>query len=151
MKVKDKDLVLTRVLEAPRERVWRAWADPRQLAQWWGPAGFTNPVCEADLRPGGLLRIDMRAPDGTVYPMTGVYREVIAPERLVFVSSALDEKGKPLFEVLTTVTFAEQGGRTRLTVKAEVIKTTAGAAPYLEGMAEGWSQTLDRLAEKLSA
>ncbi len=151
MSVKDRDLVLTRVLEAPRERVWQAWADPRQLAQWWGPAGFTNPVCEADLRPGGLLRIDMRGPDGTVYPMTGVYREVIAPGRLVFVSSALDEKGEPLFEVLTTVTFAEQGGRTRLTVKAEVVKTTAGAAPYLEGMAEGWSQTLDRLAEKLSA
>src|SRR5207253_2048068 len=118
MTVKEKDLVLTRVSDAPRERVWKAWTDPRQIAQWWGPAGFTNPRCEVDVRPGGVLRIDMRGPDGTVYPMAGVYREVVAPERLVFTGSALDEKGKPLFEVLNTVIFAEQGGKTKLTIKA---------------------------------
>ncbi len=60
---KEKDLVLTRVFDAPRERVWKAWTDPRQVAQWWGPAGFTNPRCEVDVRPGGVLRIDMRGPD----------------------------------------------------------------------------------------
>jgi uncharacterized protein YndB with AHSA1/START domain len=145
MTVKEKELVLKRVFNAPRERVWKAWTDPRQLAQWWGPAGFTNPVCEADVRPGGAIRIDMRGPDGTVYPMTGVYREVVAPERLVFTASALDEKGRPLFEVLNTVTFAKQGGKTLLTVRAQVVNKTAGADAYLEGMEEGWSQSLVRL------
>ena len=145
MTVKEKELVLKRVFNAPRERVWKAWTDPRQLAQWWGPAGFTNPVCEADVRPGGAIRIDMRGPDGAVYPMTGVYREVVAPERLVFTASALDEKGRPLFEVLNSVTFAKQGGKTLLTVRAQVVNKTAGADAYLEGMEEGWSQSLVRL------
>jgi uncharacterized protein YndB with AHSA1/START domain len=145
MTVKEKELVLKRVFNAPRERVWKAWTDPRRLAQWWGPAGFTNPVCEADVRPGGAIRIDMRGPDGTVYPMTGVYREVVAPERLVFTASALDEEGRPLFEVLNTVTFAKQGGKTLLTVRAQVVNKTAGADAYLEGMEAGWSQSLVRL------
>jgi uncharacterized protein YndB with AHSA1/START domain len=145
MTVKEKDLVLKRVFNAPRERVWKAWTDPKRLAQWWGPAGFTNPVCEVDVRPGGAIRIDMRGPGGTVYPMTGVYREVVAPERLVFTVSALDEKGSPLFEVLNTVTFAKQGGKTLLTVRAQVVDKAAGADAYLEGMEEGWSQSLVRL------
>jgi uncharacterized protein YndB with AHSA1/START domain len=145
MTVKEKELVLKRVFNAPRERVWKAWTDPRRLAQWWGPAGFTNPVCEADVRPGGAIRIDMRGPDGAVYPMTGVYREVVASERLVFTAAALDEEGRPLFEVLNTVTFAKQGGKTLLTVRAQVVNKTAGADAYLEGMEAGWSQSLVRL------
>jgi len=77
--------------------------------------------------------------------MTGVYREVVAPERLVFTASALDEEGRPLFEVLNTVTFAKQGGKTLLTVRAQVVNKTAGADAYLEGMEAGWSQSLVRL------
>ena len=150
MTVKEKELVLTRVFNAPRERVWKAWTDPNQVAQWWGPAGFTNPRCEVDVRPGGVLRIDMRGPDGTVYPMSGVYREVVSPERLVFTGSALDEKGKPLFEVLNTVTFADQGGKTKLTVQAQVVRKIAAVADqYLKGQEQGWSQSLERLEEFL--
>src|ERR1700730_17678211 len=108
----ERQLKITRVFDAPREVVFKAWTDPKQLAQWWGPHGFTNPVCELDARPGGAIRIHMRGPDGTVYPMTGVYKEIGEPERLVFTSAALDEKGNPLFEVLNTVTFAQQGGHT---------------------------------------
>lgn len=143
-------VTLTRIYNAPRERVWKAWTDPKQFAQWWGPAGFTNPRCEVDVRPGGAIRIDMRGPDGTVYPMTGVYEEVVAYERLVFTASALDEKGKPLFEVLNTVTFAEQGGKTKLTVQARVVTKTAGADAMLDGMEEGWKGSLDRLGELLN-
>src|ERR1700720_2154803 len=102
-----QELVFTRVFDAPRSLVFAAWTDPKHMAAWWGPKGFTNPVCELDVRPGGVIRIDMRGPDGTVYPMTGAYREVVAPERLVFTASALDEKGRPLFEVLNTLTFAK--------------------------------------------
>jgi uncharacterized protein YndB with AHSA1/START domain len=103
-----------------------------------------------DVRPGGAIRIDMRGPDGTVYPMTGVYREIVEPERLVFASAALDGKGNPLFEVLTTVTLAEKGGKTSLTMRASIIKTTDDAAPYLEGMEAGWTQTLERLTSHVA-
>jgi uncharacterized protein YndB with AHSA1/START domain len=91
----------------------------------------------------------MRAPDGTVYPMTGVVREVVEPERLVFSSSALDGKGNPLFEILNEITFSEYGGKTKLTVRATVVKVTEAAAPYLAGMEAGWSQSLDRLAAQV--
>ena len=82
--------------------------------------------------------------------MTGVYREIVEPERLVFTSAALDEKGNALFEVLTTVTFAENGGKTKLTMRASVTKASRDAAPYLQGMVQGWSQSLDRLAKQVT-
>ena len=141
-----QELVLTRVFDAPRELVFKAWTDPKRVAQWWGPRGFSNPVCELDLRPGGAIRIHMRGPDGTVYPMTGVYQEVVEPERIVFTSAALDDKGNPMFEVSTTVNFAEQDGKTKQILRARVIKSTAQAAPYIAGMEAGWTQSLERLA-----
>jgi uncharacterized protein YndB with AHSA1/START domain len=141
----NREVVIMRVLDAPRSVVFKAWTDPKHVAQWWGPDGFTNPVCEMDVRPRGAIRIHMRGPDGTVYPMTGVYQEIIEPERLVFTAAALDEKGNPLFEVLSTVTFSEQGGKTTLTLQARVVKSAAGAAPYLSGMEAGWTQSLERL------
>jgi len=140
-----RGLVLTRTFNAPRTLVFAAWTDPKRVAQWWGPHGFTAPVCEVDARPGGAIRIHMRGPDGVVYPMTGTYREVTPPERLVFTSAALDQAGKPLFEILTTVTLTEQGGKTTLTVRARVVTSTPEAAPYLQGMDAGWTQTLERL------
>jgi uncharacterized protein YndB with AHSA1/START domain len=146
----ERELVLTRVFDAPRELVFKAWTDPKQVAQWWGPHRFTNPVCDLDVRPGGAIRIHMRGPDGTVYPMTGVYNEVVEPERLVFTSAALDADGNPMFEVLTTVTFAEQGGKTKQIMRARVIKSTAEAAPYIKGMEAGWTQSLERLAESIA-
>lgn len=145
-KEKEYELVLTRIFDAPRELVFKAWTDAKHVSQWWGPHGFANPICELDLRPGGTMLIHMRGPDGTVYPMTGVYQEVVRPERLVFTSGALDADGNPLFEVLTTVTFTEESGKTKQILKARVIKRTAQAAPYLAGMEAGWTQSLERLA-----
>lgn len=138
----------TRVLHAPRVLVWAAWTDPVRLAQWWGPAGFTNPRCEVDVRPGGQIRIDMKAPDGTVYPMDGTFHEVEPPARLVFTSAALDETGARLFEELNEVTFAEVGETTELSLETTVIAIHAPiAAEYLKGMEVGWGQSLDRLAD----
>jgi len=142
------DLVITRVFDAPREVVFRAWTEPDRLKRWWGPKGFTNPVCEVDVRPGGAMRIHMRAPNGTIYPMTGVYREISEPERLVFSGSALDLEGNPLFEQLTTVTFEEHGGKTKLTVHSSFSKVTPQAAPHLAGAEMGWNMSLDRLAKE---
>ena len=144
------DLVLTRIFDAPRELVFKAWTDAKHMTQWWGPKDFTNPLCELDVRVGGAIRIHMRAPDGVVYPMTGVFQEIVEPERLVFVSSALDADGKSMFDILNTVLFAEQRGKTTLTLQARVISATALAPQYLKGMEMGWTQSLDRLAEKLA-
>ena len=141
---------MTRVFDAPRHLVFRAWTDRSQLERWWGPKGFTNPVCEVDARPGGAIRIDMRAPDGIVYPMTGTFLEIVEPERLVFISSALDSQGEPLFEVLNTVTFADEGAKTKLTLHASVSKAKPEAARHLAGMEVGWSMSLDRLADRLA-
>jgi uncharacterized protein YndB with AHSA1/START domain len=146
-----RGLVMTRTFNAPRQVVFQAWTDPERLKRWWGPKDFTNPVCELDLRPGGAIRIHMRGPDGTVYPMTGVFHEIVEPERLVFTGTALDANGEPLFDVMNIVTFAENGGRTTLTLHATVGKTTQAAAPYVAGMEEGWTQSLERLAAEVTS
>lgn len=150
-KQKRKELTVTRIFDAPLERVFKAWTDPEIVARWWGPNGFTNPVCEMDARPGGAIRIVMRGPDGIEYPMTGVFREISGPGRLVFTTRAFaDETGNPGIETLNTVTFARLDGRTRVTVHAVVVRSAPEAAAALAGMGEGWSQSLDRLGELLA-
>jgi uncharacterized protein YndB with AHSA1/START domain len=121
------------------------------LAQWWGPKGFSNPVCEWDARPGGKIYVVMRAPDGTDFPMGGECREVVPPERLVTVTGALDERGKMLFEILHTLTLAERNGKTKLAMHSRVIRTTAGAGRYIGGFETGMTLSLERLAGHLAA
>jgi uncharacterized protein YndB with AHSA1/START domain len=130
--------------------VFKACTEAAHLAQWWGPKGFTNPACEVDARPGGALRIVMRAPDGAEYPMTGVFREVTAPARLVFTSAAVDRDDKPLLEQVTTVTFSEQGRKTKLTLETRAVGLVAYAARMLEGMEAGWTQSIDRLGDHVA-
>lgn len=139
-------LTLTRFLDAPRDRVFRAWTDPAHLQKWWGPEAFCNPRCEWDMRPGGEIRVDMRMFDGTVYPMGGRVLEVAPPERFVFVSFPLDGEGKPLFESRNELTLSEEGGKTRMQLRIEVSGIRPEHARYLEGMEMGWSQSLLRLS-----
>jgi uncharacterized protein YndB with AHSA1/START domain len=146
----ERELVITRVFDAPRALVFKAWTDPKHLAQWWGPKGFTNPVCEVDARVGGAWRIVMRSPDGVEYPGGGVYREIVEPQRLVFTNIATDKEGNPLLDGLTTVTFAEHGGKTKLTLQTRAVGLVSFAAQMLEGMEAGWTQSLERLTEKLA-
>lgn len=141
------DLTLTRVLDAPRALAFKAWTDPRMLAQWWGPKGFTNPRCETDARPGGAIRIDMRGPDGTVYPMDGTFEEVVPPKRIVLTTSPLKEKGERVFVTRITVTFEESSGKTTLNLQVRVLEIFDPIAErYLSGMSRGWNLSLDRLA-----
>jgi len=141
----------TRELNAPRELAWDAWTDPKHVAQWFGPHGFTNPVCEWDSRPGGAIRIHMRAPDGSMCPlMKGEFREVVRPERLRYTSWVVDDAGELLFEVDNLITFAERAGKTILTVLAKVTQASPRAVPFLSGMETGWSQGLERLAGYVS-
>ncbi len=146
-----KEITITRVFNAPRALVWKAWTDPVHIAKWWGPRGFTNPRCEWSAHIGGSIYIDMTSPDGLVFPMDGVFYEVVRHERLVFISAALAKDGKRLFEVLNTIVFAEEGDQTRLTMTALVGRITPEAAPYLSGMDEGWNQSIDKLGEYLDA
>ena len=148
----ERELTLTRVFDAPRELVFQAWTDPAHLKQWWGPQGFTTPACEVDLRVGGAWKIVMRFPDGSnEHTMQAVYREILPPERLAFTNVALDKDGNRLLEGLTTVTFESLGGKTKLTLQTRMTGLVSYAGRMLDGMEPGWSQSLDRLAEKLAS
>jgi uncharacterized protein YndB with AHSA1/START domain len=144
-----KEVTFTRTFDAPRELVFACWTDPKHLAAWWGPHQFSNPRCEADARPGGAIHIDMRAPDGTVYPMAGRFEEVVPHERIVFTAFPLDARGNPMFSTLNTISLTEKGGKTIQVVTARVLDATAAAAPHLQGMEEGWKQSLERLETHL--
>ena len=146
-----REVTLTRVFDAPRDLVWRAWTDPAQMAQWCGPHHFTNPLCEIDARPGGRWLIHMKAPDGAVYPMSGTFTEVEKPARLVFKAFAEGLDGTKYLESLTEVRFEEQGTRTKLTVKANARGLHPMAPQMLAGMDAGWSQSLERLATLVTA
>ena len=159
--ITDCEVVITRIIKAPRERVFKAWTDPREMAQWWGPKTFTNPVCEMDVRPGGAYRIVMRSPDGVDYPLKGVYREVVRPERLVMTMDLSEHpdawhdmldpgrdksKGRPPLYPLCTVSFEDAGeGNTRLTIRMSFASPTLRNAMVKMGMEAGWGQSLDRL------
>jgi uncharacterized protein YndB with AHSA1/START domain len=146
-----RELVITRIFDAPRELVFKLWTDPKHLSQWWGPKGFTTPVCEFEARPGGFFHVDMQGPDGTLYPGGGTFHEVVEPERIVLTTTAFsDHEGKPLLEVLNTVTFADQNGKTKLTLRAVVIKATPEVYASVDGMEAGWSQSLVRLSAYLA-
>jgi uncharacterized protein YndB with AHSA1/START domain len=140
-----RELRLERVFDAPRPRVFRALTDPAQLAQWWGPLGFTNPVCEMDARPGGAITIHMRSPEGTTYPLHGEVREIATPERLVFTLALRESDGSIRIGNTTIITLAEQGAKTRLSLHVRITDLNAAGEAAIKGMREGWSQSLDRL------
>jgi len=147
----DREIVITRVLDAPRELVWDAWSDPKQVVQWWGPRGFTTTIQEMDVRPGGVWRHIMRGPDGTEYPNKSVFLEVVKPERVVY-SHGGGRKGDPSAQFEATWTFEAQGDKTKLTV--HMVFPSASARDLVVktyNAIEGGNQTLDRLGEKLAA
>ncbi len=141
------ELVITRVFDAPPEVVFKAWTDPMQVEQWWGPHCYTNPVCDLDVRSGGAWRIIMAGPTVWNTSVGGVYSEVVKPERLVFTNNAYDHEGKSLLEGVTSVTFAAQGDKTKLTLETRMVGKVSYAAQMLAGMEAGWNQSLDRLVD----
>jgi len=143
----NKELTITRTLNAPRDLVWKAWTDEKHIEQWWGPKGFTNPVCNWKAKTGGEILIHMKAPDGVVYPLDGKFQEIINLEKIVFTSAALDKNGKHLFEVLNTISFIEEGNKTKLTLHFVFSKITDEGAPYIGGAEIGWNMSIDKLAD----
>ena len=141
------ELVITRILDAPRELVFKAWTEPDRAIRWWGPRGFTTAHYELDFRPDGAYRVCMRSPEGTEHWQRGVCREVVEPERLVFTFAWEDSEGKPGHETLVTVTLAEFGAKTKLTLH-QVVFETVTARDLHQG---GWASALECLAEYLAA
>jgi uncharacterized protein YndB with AHSA1/START domain len=138
----DRRIVTTRVLDAPRERVFRAWTEPSHLSRWWGPKGFTNTFEAFDLRPGGEWRFVMHGPNGVDYKNKSVFVEVVKPERIVF-----QHVSGPRFEV--TATFAEQAGKTRVTFEM-LFETAAECEKAKTYAVEANEQNFDRLEAELA-
>jgi uncharacterized protein YndB with AHSA1/START domain len=150
--VQMRDIVLTRTFAAPRERVFETWSDPEQVKRWFGPKTFTTPICSIDFREGGILHLAMRAPDGQDYWVRGVYREIVRPQRIVYLDSFSDKDGNVVApedygmspgwpkEAPVTVTFDEQNGQTRMTMRAQ-----APAGKESEQAEQGWNESFDKL------
>jgi uncharacterized protein YndB with AHSA1/START domain len=142
---RDNELVINRTFNAPRDLVWKAWTE--RMEQWSAPKGFTIPVSEGDLRPGGAWRACMRTPDGKDLWLSGVYQEIVEPERLVFTHAWNNESGNPGPETLVTVTFIEHNGKTEMHFK----QTGFTSAESREGHNGGWTESFDKLEEMLAA
>jgi uncharacterized protein YndB with AHSA1/START domain len=154
----EPELVITRVFEAPRELVWKAWTEPERCMRWWGPRYFTTPFCTIDLRVGGRYLNCMRSPEGQDFWSTGVYREIREPSLLVCTDSFADENGSVVpashygmsgewpLELLVTVTLEDLDGKTKLTLR----HTGLPAGEMREMCGEGWSESFDKLADVLA-
>ena len=145
----DREIVISRLINAPRELVYEAWTDPRHMVHWYGPNGFTSTITECDVRVGGVMRMMMHGPDGTDYPNKMTYLEVVPPERIVCEYGAGDEPDPGDF--LQTVTFEDAGGKTQVTMRG-LFASAAARDMVVEkyGAIEGGNQTLARLDEYVS-
>ena len=152
----EKYITLERTITVPAERLWQAWVDQTQMKEWWAPNGFTNPVCEVDAKVGGELNIvmqagsDMGPMSGMKAPMKGIFTEVIENKKLVFTNIALDENDDHLLEGVTSVTFADEGDKTKLTVHTGAAGTAPGVEQMLGGMEQGWNEQLNKLEKFLA-
>lgn len=164
----NQEFVIARTFDAPRELVWKAWSEADRLAQWWGPKGCSIEVRKLEFKPGGIFLYAMTMPGSG--PAAGapiwakfVYREIVKPEKIDFVSGFSDEKGGdgpnpwlPVWpkEILNRQTFAEEGGKTTVTLRAHPINATAEQVAAFAGlrasMKAGYGGTFDRLAEFLA-
>jgi uncharacterized protein YndB with AHSA1/START domain len=147
----DRELVISRTVDAPRELVWQAMTDPHHVVHWWGPRGFSTTIEEMDVRPGGVWRHIMHGPDGSNFPSKSIFREVVKPERLVF-TQAGHKVGGPSVSFESTWTFEKvEAGKTKVTIRM-VFVSTAERDRVVEqfGAVEGGNQTLERLSGYLA-
>jgi uncharacterized protein YndB with AHSA1/START domain len=139
----DRELTVSRVIDAPRLLVFKAWTEPEQIARWWGPKGYSTVEYQMDVRPGGAYWFVMRSPEGTDHRKRVMYREIVAPERIVFTFAWEDADGRLGHELLVTVTLEELGSRTRLTLHQSMFETVGGRDSHVIG----WTSCLERFGE----
>lgn len=156
-------VIITRIFDAPVERVWQAWTDPALVAKWWGPKDFTAPHIEIDLREGGKYLYAMHGPAGTEFDQdmwsTGIFNEIVPMKKIVYTDSFADAEGNAVSpeaygmtgmptEMLVIINFeSTEDGKTKLTLTHE---GPAAGSEHAKNMTEGWNQSLDKLAESLS-
>jgi uncharacterized protein YndB with AHSA1/START domain len=143
----DREIVLTRVFDAPRHLVFEAWSNPELLKRWFGPRGWSLEVCEVDLKVGGTWRFVLQGPDGTRMGMRGIYREIAPPDRVVHTESFDDYPG----ESVVTGVLVEEGGRTTLTGTVTYASKEIRDAVLASGMEHGAAESYDKLAELLAS
>ena len=152
--VAEKQLVITRIFNAPQEMVWKAWTDPEQCMRWWGPKDYTCPFCEIDLKVGGKYLTCMRSPEGKDYWSTGNFIEIVPTSKLVYTDSFADENGNKVsaeyygmsgfpMDLRVTITLEEQNGKTKMTLVHEGIP----AGEMQELTSGGWNESFDKMAE----
>jgi uncharacterized protein YndB with AHSA1/START domain len=142
----DRELVLTRLIDAPPEKLFNAWTDPDLLKQWFAPLPWTTPHAELDVRPGGSTLVVMRGPDGSEFPNRGVYLEVVKNRRIVFTdafSAAWEPSAKPFMTVI--LTFENEGGKTRYIALVRHWTVADREAHEKMGFHEGWGRCADQL------
>ena len=143
-----QEIVVTRVFDAPRARVFKTMTDPALIPDWWGPKYLTTTVEQMDVRPGGVWRFVQRDADGNTYAFHGVYHEVVPPERLVY---TFEFEGTPGHVLLETVTFEEQNGQTKVTDQSVFQSVKDRDGMLQSGMEQGAAESEDRLAALLAA
>ena len=143
----DSELTLTRIFDAPRALVFRAWTDPEQMARWAAPRGFTRGEASSDVRVGGSYRACIRSPEGQDHWVHGVYREIVEPERLVMTHGWLDDQGQPGPMTLVTVTFEALGPRR---TRMNFLQTGFTSVASRDGHNEGWTSSFEQLVELLA-
>jgi len=153
-----REITITRIFDAPRELVWKAWTEPERFMRWLGPKGYTAPVCKVDLRVGGKYLYCMRSPEGQDFWGTGVYREIVPLERIVYTDSFADAEGNLVppthygfaadfpSELLVIVTFEDYEGKTKLTLKHAGLP----AGEVSQQTVVGWNESFDKLADILT-
>ena len=138
-----RELVITRVFDAPRDLVFNVWTKPEHVVRWWGPNDFTLPFCEMDFRTGGAYKYCMRSPQGEDHWVWGTYREIVEPERIVLTWDRKDLEGNPRSNSVVTVTFADDEGKTRFTLRQGIFDSQEDCVEH-QG---GWTECFDRLAD----
>ncbi len=165
VEIQDRELVITRVFDAPRNLVFKVWTEPEHIKNWWGPKPFTAPRCEVDLRPGGAYVYVMRSPDGQEFPVQGTFKEIVKNEKLVYTDDMYKQAdfwkmmigGKvgsdvdfSTVQLIVTVTFEDQGAQTKFTLVTRFVTNGLRDAMVGMQMAEGWTSSLQKFAEELA-
>jgi uncharacterized protein YndB with AHSA1/START domain len=165
VEIQDKELVITRIFDAPAELVFKVWTEPEHIKNWWGPKPFTAPRCEVDLRPGGEYVYVMRSPDGQEFPVQGTFKEIEKNKKLVYTDDMYKQAdfwkmmigGKvgpdvdfPALQLIVTVTFEDQGDKTKFTLTTRFVSNDLRDAMVGMQMAEGWTSSLEKFAEELT-
>jgi uncharacterized protein YndB with AHSA1/START domain len=162
--IRDRELVLTRIFDAPRKLVYKVWTQPEHISKWWGPECFTCPLCEIDLRPGGAYLYVMRSPEGMEFPVKGKFIEIVSNERIVYSDDMFEHQdmwkqmiGKSVsnvdfstLQLIITVTFEDHGDKTKFTLVTRFVSNEVRDAMVKMQMADGWAQSLNKFADELA-